>query len=507
MATTSQLPGISLQVTVTIAPENVPKFFELFKPVYEKVIEEPECTFFEVYISPENPGVLSWVENWTQSIEWLFQNQLSKEYYKDANIVAIVCLASVTEHFFIIMSGLRGMVKDGWHPKGKQGGKESWRGDFKGIGQVAGWMGKGKDPNADDQAEHVSRPLTSLKDPSSFGPPPKRNGASAVVSPGATTPTTTTTSSSRSLGAAVPQSSHRAAAAEEEDKPAPPPVPYRANQSGLKTDHLPPPPVRHNTDSVSQPVSSPSARPSLPPRLPARGPAPQSASPPPPPYSETDDNVTQMNQGAVSRLGQAGVSVPGLGIGGTGSDKSATVQTNLNKQVNELHRYGNMSAQEDSQNHVADSKNGTTYGQTQERYQNTDNNSASSASALDSRNMGATANNLRQRGGEQFEAGKKKLIALNQKHKITDRIHSYFEQPPASSGQESAAPAPPPPPHPSNNNANLSRQNSNNIDVEALNKRKPPPPPPPAKKPGLQAKPVGSSTPSPPPLPLGTKPR
>jgi hypothetical protein len=64
MATTSELPGISLQVTVTIAPENVPKFFELFKPVYEKVIEEPDCTFFEVYISPENPGVLSWVENW-----------------------------------------------------------------------------------------------------------------------------------------------------------------------------------------------------------------------------------------------------------------------------------------------------------------------------------------------------------------------------------------------------------------------------------------------------------
>jgi hypothetical protein len=210
-----------------------------------------------------------------------------------------------------------------------------------------------------------------------------------------------------------------------------------------------------------------------------------------------------MNQGAMSRLGQAGVSVPGLGIGGTGSDKSATAQANLNKQVNELHRFGNMSVQEDSQNHVADSKNGTTYGQNQERHQSTD-NSASSASAMDSRNMGATANNLRQRGGEQFEAGKKKLIALNQKHKITDRIHSYFEQPPAS-GQESAPSPPPPPPHPSN--ANLSRQNSNNIDVEALNKRKPPPPPPPAKKPGLQAKPVGSSTPSPPPLPLGTKPR
>lgn len=34
------------------------------------------------------------------------------------------------------MSGIKGVFKDGWHPKGKDGGKESWRGDFKGINQV-----------------------------------------------------------------------------------------------------------------------------------------------------------------------------------------------------------------------------------------------------------------------------------------------------------------------------------------------------------------------------------
>jgi len=27
-------------------------------------------------------------------------------------------------------------MKDGWHPKARDGGKESWRGDFKGINQV-----------------------------------------------------------------------------------------------------------------------------------------------------------------------------------------------------------------------------------------------------------------------------------------------------------------------------------------------------------------------------------
>jgi|SRR5215471_9565951 len=35
-----------------------------------------------------------------------------------------------------VMSGIRGFVSDGWHPKGKDGGKESWRGDFKGVNQV-----------------------------------------------------------------------------------------------------------------------------------------------------------------------------------------------------------------------------------------------------------------------------------------------------------------------------------------------------------------------------------
>jgi hypothetical protein len=34
------------------------------------------------------------------------------------------------------MSGFKDIAKGGWHPKGRDGGKESWRGDFKGINQV-----------------------------------------------------------------------------------------------------------------------------------------------------------------------------------------------------------------------------------------------------------------------------------------------------------------------------------------------------------------------------------
>lgn len=34
------------------------------------------------------------------------------------------------------MDKVKDVAKGGWHPKGKEGGKESWRGDFKGINQV-----------------------------------------------------------------------------------------------------------------------------------------------------------------------------------------------------------------------------------------------------------------------------------------------------------------------------------------------------------------------------------
>lgn len=55
---------LSLHMTVYISPENVEKFWEAFKPLYDHVIAEPECTFFEVYQSAEDPGTISWVENW-----------------------------------------------------------------------------------------------------------------------------------------------------------------------------------------------------------------------------------------------------------------------------------------------------------------------------------------------------------------------------------------------------------------------------------------------------------
>ncbi|KAJ5991873.1 hypothetical protein N7451_007597 [Penicillium sp. IBT 35674x] len=61
--------SFSLHIKIYIDPSNVEKFFEHFKPVYDAVVKEPACRFFEVYQDPENPGTLTW-------------NQMTKAYYE-----------------------------------------------------------------------------------------------------------------------------------------------------------------------------------------------------------------------------------------------------------------------------------------------------------------------------------------------------------------------------------------------------------------------------------------
>lgn len=56
--------GVSVHATITIDPADVPAFYKLLKPVYDDVIAEPECTLFEVYENPNNPGEISYVQNW-----------------------------------------------------------------------------------------------------------------------------------------------------------------------------------------------------------------------------------------------------------------------------------------------------------------------------------------------------------------------------------------------------------------------------------------------------------
>lgn len=100
--------------------------------------------------------------------------------------------------------------------------------------------------------------------------------------------------------------------------------PYRADTTGLSTSNLPPPPIRRDHPSNQSPppydsvvgasAGTRAPPPSLPPRLP-----PRSGSGTPgrteSPLSALGANPNDFNQGAVNRLGAAGISVPAFGIG------------------------------------------------------------------------------------------------------------------------------------------------------------------------------------------------
>lgn len=353
-----------------------------------------------------------------------------------------------------------------------------WTGFADSDAHQAGWMGKGKDSNS-DRADHVSQPLSSLKDPASFGPPPKHHGRAAV--PSQSTP------DCQALGAPLTQDQIHSqdAQAEEEAarRPAPPPVPYRLNTTGLSTNNLPPPPVRRLDSPADSPSSATTTKPKpqLPPRLPPR--SESSAQPTSPPaYSPTPPSPSQgyVNQQAVSRLSNAGVSVPALGIGeGDGRQAQTSAGARDAAPVNKL----------------------------QSRFSQMRTNSAFSPSAPSSPARPATneepragsssVQDFRERHADKIEAGKQKLGG------ITSRINTFVEDRKFSADANKRIPRPPAPPH------GPSEQST--VPENPAARKKPPPPPPP-KRADIRAAPVAaegspSSPDMPPPVPTSTKPR
>lgn len=290
-------------------------------------------------------------------------------------------------------------------------------------------MGKGKEKET-EREEHVSRPMSSLKDPAAFGPPPKHvkyHGAAAL--PNETTP------DRRGLGAPLSQEqiNHQqeqeqaeAQAQEQEvQKPAPPPLPYRANRTGVDPSTLPPPPVRR-MDSPGEPAIPTNTRPkpSFPPRVPPRTnstPVSHSSSPPPayspsPPAATPSDPY--INQAATSRLAQSGVSVPALGIGNEGNQwrrdgnspgAASPAHTGSVGQapLNELQaRFSQMRTNSSREAPSPPPARGT---------YNHEQSSQSPASAEETRSAQSTINDFREKHSDKIDAGKQKLSGLNEK--------------------------------------------------------------------------------------------
>ncbi|KAL4900294.1 hypothetical protein BDW74DRAFT_182844 [Aspergillus multicolor] len=70
--------GVSLQVTVDLEPEEVPTFLDALWSVYEKILQEENCTLVEVYQSIEDKGQMMF-KNWSASREWVTEDMYRSE--------------------------------------------------------------------------------------------------------------------------------------------------------------------------------------------------------------------------------------------------------------------------------------------------------------------------------------------------------------------------------------------------------------------------------------------
>ena len=417
------------------------------------------------------------------------------------------------------MSGFKDIAKGGWHPKGKDGkSKESWRGDFRGINQVAGWMGKGKDPNAKEAEDHISRPISTLKDPTAFGPPPKNvNYHGGAALPNQITPDTS------GLGAPLLRDQIHANQhakeeggrihAEEAAKPKGPPVPYRKDKTGLSTAHLPPPPGRKDGADGPTPASTLMAtkpKPSLPPRLPLRQVSNSAPAPSPPSYTALaapDAHKGILDQGSLTRLGAAGVSVSGFGIGSKpkspvpppapsssspqSHDPSPSFMNSASQANDPQSRFSRFSSSPSLKPEVSNA--GTTFAQKQAALKTVSSfrNDPSSVSLSDARAAASTASNFRERHGEQVKSGWQSANKLNNKYGIADKVGSIGREKDVDAAE------------PANTEFEL-KDNNLSQDLEVVGKKKPPLPP--IKRSNLTSSPV-RQTDLPPPLPLSSKPK
>ncbi|KAG5977751.1 hypothetical protein E4U56_006870 [Claviceps arundinis] len=419
------------------------------------------------------------------------------------------------------MSGIKQVMKNGWHPE-KSGGsiRES----------VSGLMGRNKDSTS-ESSNRVARPLSDLKDPASFAPPPRRTGSGLPPAlPPAESRTRRTVASPPSYASSQADSLERAprntnppaieaSYSESQDEQRPQPTPYRVDTTGLSTQHLPrPPPRRDGADGRSPSMysetksTSPAPKAAGPPRLPPRLPPRRATSSP---LAEENKSHGLLNGASIQRLGATGISVPALGIGRAGSatpsssgrpppppsqpsheaSPSAGTAAGSGKwgsQINELQgRFANMKTSSSAPPAPAPASasaqnppsQGTTWAQKQAAFKTASSfhKNPSSVSFSDAKAAATTANNFRQRHGEQVASGVKTANNLNQKYGLMDKVGGAY------TGAQSAL-----------------GQVPNGTTTAGLGTKKPPPPPPPKKKPGLVV--AREDGEGPPPVPMGTRP-
>lgn len=315
--------------------------------------------------------------------------------------------------------------------------------------------GGGKDTHAEQARSHQSAPLSSLKDPAQFAPPPKR-------------------------------------------------LDY--NKDPTSTVRARPTPVARPSATATAPTSNAATKPKPPPSLPPRLPPRQNSFPneyapsPPPTYNEATQPEAAP-QGSLNRLGQAGVSVPGFGIGRNASPPVPPRQnsgTSTNETISPPAPPGRGNHMGELQSRFAKMSTtssgseapttGTSWADKQAALRTASSlrEDPSKVSAADLKGAASTANNFQQRHGAQVASGWKAANGLNNKYGITGKVNSLASSS-AATGTAQGQPTPPQSPGVAGSSGGIGK--------------KAPPPPPPKKKE------LGGGSVEPPPIPLSSKPK
>lgn len=286
---------------------------------------------------------------------------------------------------------------------------------------------------------------------------------------------------------------------EEAERARGPRRPYQIDTTGLSTSHLPPPPGRRDgADGRMAILPPPSVTKSKPPGLPPRLP-PRTNSNPTPTTPQRDDEPDahkgMLNQGALNRLGSAGISVAGFEIQGRKPALPPPPPSRSpasSPQVDELQsRFSKLSTSSTSslQSETAPAQ-GTTWAQKQAALKTASSfrNDPSSISFSDAKAAAGTANNFRERHGEQVKSGMHTANRLNTKYGLAEKAASY-----GGGGSPQSA------------ESGISMRDNTVVESPSVIGKKKPPPPPPKKKASLAGAGLQGGG-APPPVPLSTRP-
>lgn len=224
----------------------------------------------------------------------------------------------------------------------------------------------------------------------------------------------------------------------------------------------------------------------------------------------------------MGRLGAAGVSVPGLGISGSGSSSgraplppptmgrsspkppSSPAGSGMSELQSRFGKFGigGGSSPAPATGGTASPPppaQGTTWAQKQAALKTMSDfkKNPSSVSLSDAKSAASTANNFRQRHGEQVASGVKTANGMDQKYGVSGKVGGYLGHSNESGSSSGGAGA--------GQGAGVQSHLNTIGAVAGLGKKKPPPPPPPKKKPGLGGG-DSSRDDAPPPVPMATRP-